>query len=320
MVARRILIIVACGILTVAIVFGQEVQATARVDSSHMLIGDWLTLYIDIQHREGMKISPPEIADSLEGFEVVHRNAPVIRNDSQHTLESFSYIITAFDSGVHVIPPLTIRYSRTGDTTQQVVETSPIPIFVRGIAIDTTGEIKDVKPPLTLSISIAEILPYIIGAVILGGVIWLIYYITKKRKRGETLLPAPPPRPAHEIALEALQALDAEKLWQRGKVKEYYSQLTDIVRTYIERTFGILSMEMTTDEILSSTPVVELPQDSRIKLQEILVRADLVKFAKMQPLAQENETSLSLSISFVQLTSQQHSEVIRKDIGEEIKV
>ena len=318
MVKKNFLVVFLALISLHAGVYGQDIRVTARVDSNTILIGDWLTLYIDVEHPGDMAVKWPVVPDTLEGFEVIHRNTPSVKNNGRNTLESTTFVITAFDSGVHVIPPLMFHYSAPGDTSSRSAATSPIPVFVRGIAVDTTGEIKDVKPPLNVPISFAEILPYLIGVAGIGGVLWLIYYITKKRKKGEKLIPEAPPRPSHEIALEALRALDAEHLWQRGKVKEYYSRLTDIVRTYIEQRFGILAMEMTTDEILSSPVVTETLQESMTNLKELLVRSDFVKFAKLQPPPAENEASLSLAVAYVENTSSRVPAQVAAGIDEEV--
>ena len=288
-----------------SLTLAQDVQVTARVDSNNILVGDWLGLEIEVQHPEDVTVTLPSIKDSLVGFEIVKQNPPSIKKADGRVLEVFTYTLTAFDSGTHIIPPLPFHYTTRSDTAKRFVETSPIPVFVHGIAIDTTQDIKDVKPPLSVSISFAEILPYLIGVIGAGVLIWLFMYIRKKRKRGEPLIREAPPRPAHEVALEALRALEDERLWQRGKVKEYYTQLTDIVRVYIERRYSVMALEMITDEILGSGEIKALPKDVQEKLKEILVRSDLVKFAKFQPFPEENERSLSLAVSFVESTWRQ---------------
>lgn len=297
----------------------QDIRATARVDSNNILIGDWLKLHIEVQHSSGITVKFPSLADSLQGLEIIHRDTPTVKNNDRQVLESASYTITAFDSGTYIIPPMAIQYTVGGDTTRRIAETSPIPIFVHGIAVDTTQEIKDVKPPLSVPITIADVLPYLIGIVAAGGVVWLFYYIRKKRKRGEPLIPEPPSRPAHEIALDALRALEAEHLWQRGKLKEYHSQLTDIVRTYIEKRFNVMAMESTSDEILDSRVIAGLEKDVLETLREILIRADFVKFAKFQPLPEENESSLRLAVGFVERTWRPVVEPVQREPVAEVE-
>ena len=296
----------------------QDVQATARVDSNNIVIGDWLRLHVEIRHPENVNAQFPSIPDSLQGFEIVRRESPQQQKSNQQVLESTTYTLTAFDSGTYVVPPLLFQYTVAGDTTRHTAETSPIPIFVHGVGVvDTSKEIKDIKPPLSVSISFAELLPYILGVLGAAAAAWLVYYIVRKRKKGEALLPEAPPRPAHELALEALRSLEAEKLWQRGLVKEYYSQLTDIVRTYIEKRYAVLAMEMITDEILATPVILALGKPMKEQLREMLVLADFVKFAKFQPIAEEHERSLRSAFSFVETTQPRSSEQMKHETVQE---
>ena len=111
-----------------------------------------------------------------------------------------------------------------------------------------------------------------------------------------------PKLPPHVIAMEALENLRLKKLWQAGKVKEYYTEMTDIIRYYIEGRFSIYAMEMTTDEIMQSLKAHEDGSAARDLLRDTLVLADLVKFAKAQPLPLDNEQSLNQCIDFVKAT------------------
>lgn len=293
------------------IVLAQEVNVSARVDSNNISIGDHVNLYLEVQHPKNITVLWPSVADSLQGLEVVQPATPTTKTENDHVIESATYILTSFDSGLVGIPPLTFYYRTSDDTTKKFVETKPIPIMVHGVAIDTTQDIKDIKPPVSLSITFAEILPYLIAIVVIAGLIWLFLYIRKKRKKGESILPEAPPRPAHEIALEALKALDGERLWQRGKIKEYHSRLTDIIRTYIEHRFGVMAMEMVTDEIMNTDIIRNLDNNATSSLKEMLVLADFVKFAKYQPTPEENEKSMQLAFSFVETTYKKPEEEVQ---------
>ncbi len=298
----------------------QSVHVTARADSNNILIGDWLALHIEVEHPASTTIVFPQLPDSIEGFEMVRR-VPVSKKSDEHgVLESAIFIVTAFDSGMHVIPPLPVQYTSAGDSTTHSLETLPIPVYVRGIVIDTTQEIKDVKPPLSLPLTLADFVPYLIGFAAAGGLVWLFIYVRGKRKKGESILSEAPARPADELALEALRALESERLWQRGKIKEYHSLLTDILRLYIERWFRVAALELTSDEILSATVIRLLINNAREALKEILTRADLVKFAKYQPLPEEHETSLRLAIGFVESTRAEIVPPAPRETMEEMKV
>ena len=294
--------VIVCLLLFGTQAFSQDIKVTARVDSNNILIGDWLGLHLEVQHRDNTTITWPPLADSIQGIEIVKRGTVSVQKNGNDVLEKADYVITSFDSGTVVVPPLPFLYTTAGDTTKHSAQTSPIPIFIHTVAVDTTQPPKDIKQPLSLPITFAELLPYILALIGIGLLGWLFYYVWNKRRRGESIIPEAPRRPAHEVALEALRSLESEHMYQRGKIKEHYSQLTDIVRTYIEGRFGVMAMEMVTDEIMSAPVIKSLDKTAREPLKELLVLADFVKFAKLQPTQQENETSIAKGTNFVEQT------------------
>lgn len=153
----------------------------------------------------------------------------------------------------------------------------------------------------------AEIRDYviygIIAFVILALVVWLIasqlYKYMSKLKNKERVLPKIPP---HIVANKALIALHNRKLWQNGKYKLYYTELTAILRVYISERWGISAMEYTTPEIIESLSDIDIPRDSRFALVALLRTADMVKFAKAEPEADENEENYMRAYYFVENT------------------
>jgi hypothetical protein len=282
--------------------FAQDIQVEARIDSSEYLVGDWVTVFLKADRVPGISVVWPAVRESLATFDVVGHGNPVISEAGDRVVESASLTLAAFDTGNHIIPPLTFRYSVPGDTATYNVSTVPLVIRVNSVAIDTTQDIKDIKPPLAMPLSLAEVIPYLLGLVVLGVLLWMVLYFVRRRKRTGSILPKPPLRPPDEIALEALRILEADRLWQRGKTKEYHSGLTDILRRYLEGRFDIMAMEMTTGEIVSSPAISTIDPKPQNDLREILVLADLVKFAKLQPLPEENAESMLRAISFVEST------------------
>jgi hypothetical protein len=120
---------------------------------------------------------------------------------------------------------------------------------------------------------------------IVGGIVaW--YFI--KNKKVEIPKPAPPAESLQQRTLRQLAELDAQQLWQKKQVKEYYVQLTDIIRGYIEQRFNTPAMELTTDEILYKAQYHRELQPYHSLLANLLTTADLAKFAKAQPLPQEH--------------------------------
>jgi hypothetical protein len=176
-------------------------------------------------------------------------------------------------------------------------------VTVRTVPLDTTGEIRDVKPPFSIPISLEEILMYLGIAAAVTALGYLGYRVWDKRRRaraGEEYVP--PPRPAHVIALEELAILKEKKLWQHGLIKQYYSEVTEIFRRYIENRFHQPALEETTDEILSGLSATGFPDDLLGTVAMILRRADLVKFAKHQPSITEHEEILATVYTVVDRT------------------
>lgn len=134
----------------------------------------------------------------------------------------------------------------------------------------------------------------------------LVYFLMfYKKDKKPVFFKVKPKLPAHVIALDKLEQIRKEKIWSKGHVKEYHSQVTDVLREYIENRFGIYAMEMTTSEIIESFEKVNLVSDSEmIKLRQTLEIADAVKFAKYQALQNENDLSLKNSFDFVENTKE----------------
>ena len=130
------------------------------------------------------------------------------------------------------------------------------------------------------------------------------YYYFKRKKEGKALLPRrqKPPRPAHEIALEALQKLAESDLLASGQIKQYYIELSEIIRIYIENRFYIVSLEMTTGQLLGEMELENLDPDYIKNVETFLVKCDLVKFAKYIPGDKEHKATTQLAYDFVEKT------------------
>lgn len=276
-----------------------EVQARAVVNTKAAQVGDRIVLNLEVTHPAGITVNWPKVSDALRGFEVLDPGKVSTETVDRNVREQTSIALTSFDAGTCEIPSLTFEYFRKGDPQKQSVSTQPVRIDVSSVQVDTKQDIKDVKPPQKVPLSWQEVMPYVLAGAGAALLFVLLHRLWKRRKKGEKTLPEAPKRPPHELALEALRALETKRLWQQGKVKEYYSELTDILRTYIERRDGILAMEMTTEDILEAGRWEEKPRND---LRAVLVPADLVKFAKMQPAPQEHEHAFGLAMSFVEFT------------------
>ena len=309
-------------VLPFSFLHAQSVTITAKADTVNMLIGDHIHLTLQAEYPPGYHLQFPIAPDTIGKLEVISRSKmdTIAAPDSVHTILKQSLTITCYDSGYYVITPFIVSYKQDGDTATHTAETEPILVTVQTLQVDTSQAIKEIKGPLDVPFSIREYLPYIGGILFLVAAIYFLYRYLKKRKRlpGEPVLVRTPKRPAHEIALEELEKLHREKVWQRGEFKAYHSRISDITRTYIEQRFGFGAMEQTTDEILGHFRSHSISAESKQKLSQLLTLSDLVKFAKVHPLPDENDLSWKQSFEFVRETMmQQEGEKQATPDGEE---
>ena len=272
----------------------QVVDVTAKADTNSIRIGEQVKLQLTAtltpaQFKDAnFKVLFPVLPDSLDHFEVVTRTTlDTVVNQDQHILHQ-TFTLTSFDSGHWEIPPMRFEIFSGANSNADSAVTLPIGIDVNTVAVDTTKAFKPIKAVQSVPWSIWDYWLYIaIGmAIALAGIgIW--WYLRNKPKK-EPVIKTPTVSP-YEIARQELKALKEEKLWQQGDVKQYYTRLTDILRTYFEHQFSIAALEQTSEELLQNIKPVTILNQQRDKLRSLLAIADLAKFAKLQPTADEHE-------------------------------
>ena len=299
-------------ILFVLLGFTQLQAQTYSVESiantNSILIGEQINITLKTSYRvdEGeVKITFPPLYDTINEFvEIVQKSAidTVIpdKNDPYAFVQQQNITITSFDSGYYAIPPFKVIINT--DT----LETEPILIEVQTMEVDTTKAIFDIKQPISEPFSLVDWLKdnwwWMVAILVLGiGIFFLVKYL-KNRKPEEEPEEIIPDIPIHVIALEKLEKVKTEKLWQEGKIKAYHSHISEILREYIENRYQVNALEETTSEILHGLRLQNISPELMNKLTQTLTLADLVKFAKEQPLANENEMSITHAIAFVNAT------------------
>ncbi len=300
-------------LLIVALVFflkhteAQQVIADARPDTNVIRIGDQVNLRLSLQLPQNYKFEWPFFGDTLSKALEIVKKSKIDTTRLQNGLLNINQVLTlqVFDSGYYVIPPVRFNYSAAGSSSQDFVETEPHLLNVFSVAVDTTQAIRGIKGPIEAPYTFAEMLPWIL--LILGlalGTGLVLYFLNQRKKNRPVFAPRPKVKlPPHEIALNALEELKNEKLWQKGLVKDYYTRLTDILREYIEVRFNIRAIELTTWEILESFRNSTISKADKNLLRDILELADLVKFAKALPIPSENDKSMTDAVGFVNNTT-----------------
>ena len=279
---------------------------SVSVDSTTLFIGDQTDMHLQVTHDKQEVVQMPVYGETLmPGIEIVDRtivDTTYLAND-QVQLNQYLTLTSFADSLFYISP---IPFVNGNDT-----------IFSEGISLNvvqpfemdsTDMAITDIKDIYNAKIWWWGIIRWILLALAcvgLGvGLYYLLRYIMRQQKGEMTIKPSEPKRPAEEIALEALDRIKQEKIWQNGQIKQYHTQLTDVLRTYIAQRYDFSSNEKTSDEILREMKI--RLQDNRElynQLQKMLQLADLVKFAKWRTTPDENELSLKIAYDFVHQTT-----------------
>jgi len=295
----------------------QQISVEAKLDTNSILVGDQTGFSLGMQLPEGYVFTWPKIDDTLTtNVEIINKSdidTVSIENGLLELAQKFT--ITAFDSGYYVIPPMQFSYAAEGTASMEQIETEPYLLNVFTVAVDTTKSFKPIKGPIEAPYTFAEILPWLLlatGILLVAGL--TIYFLVKREKNIPLFAPRPKPKlPPYKVALDALDKLNNQKIWQQGHVKIYHSKLTDIIRVYIEDSFKVRAVEMTTPEILESIKNSNISEDNIRLLAEMLEMADLVKFAKFKPQASENEQSMEWAYSFVKITMKPKESTVEEE-------
>jgi hypothetical protein len=219
------------------------------------------------------------------------------------TVTRTGIVIARYDSASAVLPGLTYLSSVPRDTALRPVSTNTVSLTVQRVPVDSTGQAREIKPVMSVPYTLAEILLFA-GILLLVAVAgYLTYrYIRKTRERTVPDTRLPVLKAAHVVAYEHLAVLKEKRLWQQGKVKEYHTELTDILRRYLEDRFGLMALEETTAEIVEGLQRMKLLPRIVGQVSETLVRADLVKFAKHKPEVGEHDASMKAVYDVVERT------------------
>lgn len=290
-----------------ALCFAGPTTIKAKLDSAYLLMGKQIGLHVEIvQDKNKTGYVPVTDGDTLtRNVEIVGwRNSDTTDLGNDRIQIDRDLILQSFDSGLYTLPP--ILYISGKDTFRTEKST----LKVIPVNVDTLKNIHDYKNVENPDTKWTDYLPdfitdywwiILLCLIAIAAAVYIIYRVKKGKPISLPLLPKKKVLPPYEEAVAALTALKSASLWQNGQEKEYYTRLTDILRHYIDRRFGVNAMEMTTSQILALLTNEEA-KDAKNELRKILDIADFVKFAKMKPLADENEQSYRWAADFLEKT------------------
>lgn len=257
-------------------------QAVATLESDTIALGDQTTLTI-----RGALNYPSTDALSQNGI-------VALRQEFDTATRTQTTVITSFEPGEH--------YIKLGTDDSLLV-------VVTDVEIDSaTAELRDIAPIERVPYTFWEIFRWVLLALGVGALAFGIWWLLTHRKEVHEALTKSEPvdtRTPEERALQTLEKLRQERLWQSGRVKEYHTRLTDAVRLFIEESIGIRATEMTSDECVNALMCKSVSADATTLLRSIFGIADMVKFAKSEPSAHEHERAMDEAVRFVQEMWQQ---------------
>lgn len=281
----------------------------ARIEPDSLFIGDQFDFVIEVEKDLVQTTLFPEFTPAKEGMIELVEVMPIdtLERDGRRLKIAQRYRLAAFQEGLINMGKPGVLYADK-NIVDTLYATDSLVLKVGTFQIDSTSQsIYDLKPQLTLKFKLAEIRGYIAWGLLIALLVALaIYglhrYLEARGRHLKDLFKPAPPEPPHVVAIKALEALHHQKLWQNNKHKLYYSTLTDILRTYIAGRWEVGAMEMTSDEIITAMRNEELPEKARMDLTSVLMDADLVKFAKFTPEAEQNESDYTKVYYFVEET------------------
>lgn len=279
----------------------QPVTATAGVDRTSVSIGDKITYTIKVRAPKDYEIRMPSFGENLADFAVKDFSSDESGFFSRTYTQS--YILDIYETGTFTIPAVVIKYKGKESPEWRETAAEEISITVQSMLDETgrTAEIRGIRGPCPIRnptyIYIALAALAIVAAAL------ALFMFLKKKKESEKII-APPP-PAHETALRALKDLLGKDYINTGRVREYYFELSNIVRHYLEDRFNMKAPEMTTEEFLIHLKKTDkLTSDQKGLLREFLSHCDMVKFAKHLPVEREIESIYGSAKDLVEQTKE----------------
>ncbi len=298
----------------------QQVTVRASIDSLQLLVGEQTKIHLEVSMDADRKLRLPVIKDTLvRGVEVLDIAKPDTQklNDDKRWLIRQDYTVTSFDSALYYLPPLEVMVD------DKEYRSESLALKVYSIPVDTLhpdqffGPKTIVEVPLQWQDIDSMVYSLILMLLFGAGCVFLIVRL-KNNKPIIKIIKIEPKLPPHQEAMKHIEEIKANKNIQREDPKLYYTELTDVIRTYIAERFGFNAMEMTSAEIIEQLLQVK-DKDSLKDLKYLFETADLVKFAKHAPMMNENDMNLVNAVDFINETKIEEEPGTKKE-PTEIKV
>ncbi len=306
---KRYLFLITLLVALTSRAVAQSVTVDATIDSLQILIGEQAKIKLQVSLDTDKRAIFPIYTDTLvRGVEIIDITKPDTQmlNDGRRSLITQEYTITSFDSALYYLPPMEVLVDK------KAYRSKALALKVYSIPVDTLHPEQFFGPKSIMKAPFAwkDWYVAIACAVLFVPFLLLLIYLVKRICDNRPIIrkvKVEPKLPPHQLAMQEIERIKNEKVWQKGQPKEYYTELTDTIRTYIKNRFGFNALEMTSVEIIDK--LLEIDDKCAIfDLRTLFQTADLVKFAKHNPLMNENDVNLINAIDFVNDTKEKEDE------------
>ena len=280
------------------------VMLSSGVDKNRIHLGDLIQYTIQVVHDDSVQVDMPGFAANLGQFEIRDYSLEEPRKSGGKIITEASYTITTFFTGEFEIPPVAVSYTM-GTDSAHVLMTEPIKIVVESLLASEAGDIRDVKNPVEIPRDWWQRLRWPVLGLLALLLAAAAIFMLRRYKAGKSILPVreTPARPAHEVAIEALNRLAASDLISRGEIKQFYIEMSEIIRQYINNRYFVVALEMTTTEVLCGLMTQGLGGEIEDHFRTFLNRCDLVKFAKFIPSENQHQDTVKLAYQIIDETA-----------------
>ncbi|MBR0177435.1 MAG: BatA domain-containing protein [Bacteroidales bacterium] len=303
---RKTVLFLIISLIAATEIKAQNIEVEGKVNDTKVEVGKPFTLDLSLKVPYGWFVEWNDfIQDTLsEQIDIIKRgNVERTADADSNVIVKQQLTLMTFDTGQIQLPAVGLTYAQSFDDPMRLQAfTEPIELYATTIVVDTLQPYKPIVEPIAAPIRMKDVFPWILVAllaILIGLGMWFFLKRRKAKVDENGNVVKGPLIPPYTKAIDDLKRLREEKMWQSGKVKEYFSSLTDIAREYIEGQFGVNAVEMTTDDIMEEIKPLHFSKEAYDKLKDTMEVADLVKFAKYSATALESDTCLNNMTDFV---------------------
>ena len=275
------------------------VRLDSQVDLTQVTVGDLIRFTLTVTAGPGVEVDLPEPEPDLGEFEILGHEAAGPVEEEGNRVWTVAYTLALYETGSFEIPPVAVDYRDDGIQAGSV-ETRAHSVRVESTLSDDAKDILDIKGPLEIPRSLWSLWPWAVAALGVAALVFL--YLRRRGGEAPSAVSREPRLPPYDEAYRALCRLRDSGLLEEGRLKPYFTRLSEIIRRYLERRYLVQAMESTTTQLLDQMRKTALALDDVQLFRDFFPCCDLVKFAKYAPPVPEQERVTALAFRILEAT------------------